>query len=30
LEDPSSYEISSFPENKAPAAYSQESQPLFF
>ena len=30
LEDPSSYEISTFPENKAPAAYSKESQPLFF
>jgi len=30
LEDPSSYEISSFPDNKAPAAYSKESQPLFF
>ena len=30
LEDPSSYEISSFSENKAPQAYSQESQPLFF
>jgi len=30
LEDPSSYEISSFAENKAPAAYSKESQPLFF
>jgi len=30
LEDPSAYEISSFPENKAPAAYAQESQPLFF
>jgi UDP-3-O-[3-hydroxymyristoyl] N-acetylglucosamine deacetylase len=30
LEDPSAYEISSFPENKAPAAYSKESQPLFF
>ena len=30
LEDPSSYEISSFPENKAPEAYSKESQPLFF
>jgi UDP-3-O-[3-hydroxymyristoyl] N-acetylglucosamine deacetylase len=30
LEDPSSYEISAFPENKAPAAYSKESQPLFF
>ena len=30
LEDPSAYEITSFPENKAPAAYSKESQPLFF
>jgi UDP-3-O-[3-hydroxymyristoyl] N-acetylglucosamine deacetylase len=30
LEDPSAYEISSFSENKAPQAYSQESQPLFF
>jgi UDP-3-O-[3-hydroxymyristoyl] N-acetylglucosamine deacetylase len=30
LEDPSSYEISSFPVHKAPEAYSQESQPLFF
>jgi UDP-3-O-[3-hydroxymyristoyl] N-acetylglucosamine deacetylase len=30
LEDPSSYEISSFLESKAPAAYSKESQPLFF
>jgi UDP-3-O-[3-hydroxymyristoyl] N-acetylglucosamine deacetylase len=30
LEDPSSYEISTFPINKAPEAYSQESQPLFF
>jgi len=30
LEDPSSYEISSFAENKAPEAFSQESQPLFF
>ena len=30
LEDPSSYEISEFLEKKAPPAYSQESQPLFF
>jgi len=30
LEDPSAYEISTFAENNAPAAYSQESQPLFF
>ncbi len=30
LDDPSSFEISTFPENKAPQAYSQESQPLFF
>ncbi len=30
LEDPSSYEIDSFSENKAPKAYSKESQPLFF
>jgi UDP-3-O-[3-hydroxymyristoyl] N-acetylglucosamine deacetylase len=30
LEDPGSYEISSFDENKAPSAYSKESQPLFF
>ncbi len=30
LEDLSSYEISSFAENKAPEAYSQENQPLFF
>ena len=30
LEDPSSYEISTFAENKAPEAYSQENQPLFF
>jgi len=30
LEDPSSYEISSFAENKAPEAYSHENQPLFF
>jgi len=30
LEDPTSYEIASFSENKAPAAYSKESQPLFF
>ena len=30
LEDPSSYEITTFAENKAPAAYSQENQPLFF
>ena len=30
LEDPSSYEISTFVENKAPEAYSQENQPLFF
>jgi UDP-3-O-[3-hydroxymyristoyl] N-acetylglucosamine deacetylase len=30
LEDPSSYTIESFSEAKAPAAYSQESQPLFF
>jgi UDP-3-O-[3-hydroxymyristoyl] N-acetylglucosamine deacetylase len=30
LEDPSSYEISHFSENKAPAAYSKENQPLFF
>jgi len=30
LEDPSAYEIRSFSENNAPAAYSQENQPLFF
>jgi UDP-3-O-[3-hydroxymyristoyl] N-acetylglucosamine deacetylase len=30
LEDPSSYEISTFSIHKAPEAYSQESQPLFF
>ena len=30
LEDPSSYTIESFSEAKAPGAYSQESQPLFF
>jgi len=30
LEDPSAYEIRSFAENNAPAAYSQENQPLFF
>jgi UDP-3-O-[3-hydroxymyristoyl] N-acetylglucosamine deacetylase len=30
LEDPSAYEITGYPENKAPAAYSKESQPLFF
>ncbi|HAT38915.1 UDP-3-O-acyl-N-acetylglucosamine deacetylase [Polynucleobacter necessarius] len=30
LEDPDSYEISTFSENKAPEAYSQENQPLFF
>jgi len=30
LEDPSAYEISTFPENKAPAAYAQVNQPLFF
>ena len=30
LEDPNSYEISTFSMNKAPEAYSQESQPLFF
>jgi len=30
LDDPSSYEIGSFATNKAPEAYSQESQPLFF
>ena len=30
LEDPSSYEICSFSIQKAPEAYSQESQPLFF
>ena len=30
LDDPSSYTIESFSEAKAPAAYSQESQPLFF
>ena len=30
LEDPSAYEISTFSENKAPQAYSQENQPLFF
>ena len=30
LDDPTSYEISTFAENKAPAAYSQENQPLFF
>jgi UDP-3-O-[3-hydroxymyristoyl] N-acetylglucosamine deacetylase len=30
LEDPSSYAVESFSEAKAPAAYSKESQPLFF
>jgi UDP-3-O-[3-hydroxymyristoyl] N-acetylglucosamine deacetylase len=30
LEDPSAYEICTFSVNKAPEAYSQESQPLFF
>jgi UDP-3-O-[3-hydroxymyristoyl] N-acetylglucosamine deacetylase len=30
LDDPSSYAVESFSEAKAPAAYSQESQPLFF
>jgi UDP-3-O-[3-hydroxymyristoyl] N-acetylglucosamine deacetylase len=30
LEDPSAYEICTFSTNKAPEAYSQESQPLFF
>ena len=30
LEDSSAYEISSFTENKAPEAYSQENQPLLF
>ena len=30
LDDPSSYTIESYAEAKAPVAYSQESQPLFF
>jgi UDP-3-O-[3-hydroxymyristoyl] N-acetylglucosamine deacetylase len=30
LDDPTAYEINSFSEKKAPTAYSQESQPLFF
>ena len=30
LDEPSAYEISTFATSKAPIAYAQESQPLFF